>query len=76
MNPNHLFPKLIIENSIGRDEQEQLAALNSYDILVMLPEENFDDLAKLASTICQAPISIINLVDPSRQWFEAILYNN
>jgi len=36
-----------------------------------LAEQNFDDLALLASFICQTPIAQITLIDRDRQWFRA-----
>jgi signal transduction histidine kinase len=34
-------------------------------------ESEFDDIVKLASEICNMPISLITLVDTNRQWFKA-----
>jgi GAF domain-containing protein len=42
-----------------------------YDVLDTLPEAAFDDIAFLASVICETPIAMISLVDASRQWFKA-----
>ncbi len=53
---------------IPDNEPERLKALQSYDILDTLEEEDFNNLAKLASEICQTPISVISFVDSSRQW--------
>ena len=52
-------------------ESERLKALQSYDILDTLEEEDFNNLAKLASEICQTPISVISFVDSNRQWFKS-----
>ena len=42
-----------------------------YAILDTDPEAPFDDLVRLAANICQAPIALISLIDPRRQWFKA-----
>jgi two-component sensor histidine kinase len=52
-------------------EEFRLAALRSYGILDTPREEDFDDVVKVASLICDAPISVITLVDKGRQWFKA-----
>lgn len=52
-------------------ENERLAALKSYNILDTKPEKDFDDIAELASQICQVPISSITLMDKDRQWFKS-----
>lgn len=52
-------------------EQYRLAALRSYGILDTPREEDFDEVVKVASAICDAPISVINLIDHGRQWFKA-----
>ena len=52
-------------------EASRLAALQSYAILDTPFEAPFDDLARLASDACDAPIAMVNLVDACRQWFKA-----
>ncbi len=52
-------------------EQRRLGALRRYRILDTEREAAFDDLAKLACYLCDAPISVINFVDQDRQWFKA-----
>jgi PAS domain S-box-containing protein len=53
------------------DEAERLAALRAYEILDTPPEQAFDDLVAVASTVCETPIALISLVDEERQWFKA-----
>ena len=53
------------------DEYARLAALRRYRILDTEPEQRFDDLTMLASHVCEAPISLITLVDADRQWFKS-----
>jgi anti-sigma regulatory factor (Ser/Thr protein kinase) len=53
------------------DESARLAALRRYRILDTDPEQAFDDLALLASQICEAPIAYISLIDEDRQWFKS-----
>jgi len=35
------------------------------------PEADFDEVVKVAAAICEAPISVVNLIDAGRQWFKA-----
>lgn len=53
------------------NETERLKSLLSYRILDTQPEQQYDDICKLASLVCGAPISLISLVDDNRQWFKA-----
>ncbi|RYD55809.1 MAG: GAF domain-containing sensor histidine kinase [Sphingobacteriales bacterium] len=56
---------------ILQNEQARLRDLYSYDILDTLPESDFDHLTKIASEICQTPISMISIIDADRQWFKS-----
>jgi diguanylate cyclase (GGDEF)-like protein len=53
------------------NERERLEALRLYDVLDTPPEQAFNDIAKLAAHICDAPIASISLIDAERQWFKA-----
>lgn len=52
-------------------QHERLAALESYRILDTERDPTFDEIVELAARICDAPISVINLIDDKRQWFKA-----
>ncbi|GAA6618520.1 PAS domain S-box protein [Scytonema sp. NUACC26] len=53
------------------DEVARLEALRQYQILDTEPEEAYDNIAKLAAFICDAPIVLVNFIDKDRQWFKA-----
>lgn len=53
------------------DESDRLAELRSMDVLDTLPEQAYDDLARLAAQICGAPIAMMTLIDEDRQWIKA-----
>ncbi|AFY36087.1 GAF domain-containing protein [Calothrix sp. PCC 7507] len=54
-------------------EAARLEALHQYQILDTEPEEAYDNLARLAAFICDAPIVLVNFIDENRQWFKAKL---
>ncbi|UFH52054.1 PAS domain S-box protein [Spirosoma sp. KNUC1025] len=56
---------------VPANENKRLEALHRYQILDTLPEQAFDRLTELASIICQAPISLVSLLDHDRQWFKS-----
>ena len=55
------------------NEADRQAALNSYYILDTLPEEDYDNIIRLAAIICNTPIAFITLIDSDRQFFKAAL---
>ena len=56
---------------INISETGRLKKLLEYNILDTPEESDFDELVELASDICEAPISLISLLDDKRQWFKA-----
>ncbi|MCX7178248.1 MAG: PAS domain S-box protein, partial [Proteobacteria bacterium] len=52
-------------------EEHRLAALYQFDILDTPREQAFDDVARLASDICETPIAVVNLIGDGRQFFKA-----
>jgi PAS domain S-box-containing protein len=52
-------------------ESDRLAALESYAILDTPLEPEFDDIARLAAEVLEAPIAVVNLIASGRQWFKA-----
>lgn len=61
----------MITGKIPKNEPQRLAKLRSLDILDTLEEEAYDDLTYLAAKICETTISLVSLVDDSRQWFKS-----
>ena len=52
-------------------ESKRLEALNALQILDTACEQSFDEVVQLASTVLDAPIALVSLVDAQRQWFKA-----
>lgn len=54
-------------------EQEELRlhALEEYRLLDTLPEKDYDDITRLAVSICGVPMSLISLIEKDRQWFKS-----
>ena len=57
--------------AITSPETERLRALHGYGVLDTPPEAAFDELTALAARICSTPISLVTLIDDTRQWFKA-----
>lgn len=53
------------------DESARLEELRRFGVLDTPPEPVFDDLARLAAQICEAPMALISLVDRDRHWFKS-----
>ena len=53
------------------DEQSRQRILDTYHIVDSLPDNAYDDIARLASILCDAPIALVSLIDRERQWWKA-----
>jgi GAF domain-containing protein len=54
-----------------QDEFARQRALDTYRIVDTPPDAAFDDIARLASALCDAPVALVSLIDRDRQWFKA-----
>ncbi len=55
------------------NEDWRLAQLHKLSVLDSPREQSFDDIAKLALTICGVPIALVSFVDAERQWFKSCI---
>lgn len=55
------------------DEEERVLSLEHLEVLDSAPEQGFDDVVQLATTLCETPIALVSLVDRERQWFKACI---
>jgi diguanylate cyclase len=53
------------------DEETRLLSLRDLGVLDTPPEPEFDALVQAAALVCDVPISLVSLIDSSRQWFKA-----
>ena len=56
---------------IPENEVSRLSQLEQLRLLDTASDTNFDVITRLASTICEAPVSLISLVSEDRQWFKS-----
>jgi len=57
--------------TVQHDETERLKCLLQYEILDTLPDPAFDEIARMAASICNAPFAFIGFLDWSRVWFKS-----
>ncbi|MFC3813397.1 diguanylate cyclase [Lysobacter sp. GCM10012299] len=53
------------------DEGPRQVALDAYAVVDTGPEQAYDDIVRLAATLCDVPAAAISLIDHDRQWFKA-----
>jgi hypothetical protein len=53
------------------NEKVRLSALKNLKLFNTEPEQNFDNITKLASFICKTPVSLITLIGKKKQWFKS-----
>src|SRR5688572_1450003 len=64
-NPGYIAP------AVPADEDSRLEELRSLKLLDTPAEERLDRIVRLTTTLFEAPISYVALVDRDRQWFKA-----
>lgn len=57
----------------ARNEADRLAVLERYGILDTPPDAVLDGIAQAAADLCDTPIALISLIDPTRQWFKTCI---
>jgi signal transduction histidine kinase len=53
------------------NDMQRVSSLYDYNLLDSLPEEEYDNITRIASEICHMPISLITLLDTDRQYFKS-----
>lgn len=53
------------------NESQRLLAVESYQLLDTAEEEDFDDLTKMVSTLLEAPIALVTLLDTHRNYLKS-----
>lgn len=54
-----------------KNETLRLNVLSEYHLMDTLPEDDYDNITNLAATICNAPVSLITLLDGQRNFFKS-----
>ena len=60
-----------MRSPLPENESSRLESLHSFRILGTACEQAFDDIARLAALICDAPVAVIAFIDEQRVWFKA-----
>ncbi|MTI29675.1 GAF domain-containing protein, partial [Xanthovirga aplysinae] len=56
---------------IPKNEKGRIKALEEYSILNSLPEQDYDNITKIASQICQTQISLVNLIGSTKEYVKS-----
>jgi CheY-like chemotaxis protein len=60
-----------LKSPLPENEGSRLESLRAFRILGTSRAQAFDDIARLAALICDAPVAVIAFVDEERVWFKA-----
>ncbi len=61
----------MINATLSNVELTRVKALESYHIMDTLPEQEFDNITKIAQEICHTSMSLLSFIDADRQWFKS-----
>ncbi|MBU2949431.1 GAF domain-containing sensor histidine kinase [Tamlana agarivorans] len=61
----------MISPKLPENEFERQLAVNQYQLLDTLPEESYDNITALMAYICEAPISLVTLLDRDRNFLKS-----
>ncbi|AUC81956.1 ATP-binding protein [Lacinutrix sp. Bg11-31] len=61
----------MIAPKIPKNESARLKAVNSYQLLDTLPEEDFDNITSLISNVIDVPIALVTLLDLERNFLKS-----
>lgn len=50
---------------------QRRAAIEEYDIRLQDAESAYDDIARIAAHVCDAPVALVTIIDADYQWFKA-----
>lgn len=54
---------------IPKNESERLKELESYKLIGLIEDEDYDFITSMAAQICETKISLISLINEDKQWF-------
>jgi signal transduction histidine kinase len=60
-----------LKTVIPATEEQRLEALEELQLYPVTPEDNFDNITKLASFICKTPVSLITIIGRDKQWMKS-----
>jgi CheY-like chemotaxis protein len=66
-----IYCEALVPLPLPQNESYRLESLRDFRILETSCEEVFDDIARLAAVICDAPVAVITFIDEQRVWFKA-----
>lgn len=55
------------------DESQRQMAVDRLHVVDSLPEQTYQDIVRIAASVCDTPIALVSLLDRDRQWFKARL---
>jgi signal transduction histidine kinase len=61
----------MIPPKFPENEKQRQAAVEKYKLLDTLPEESYDNITSLMSYVCDAPVSLITLLDKDRNYLKS-----